>query len=101
ASSSPDGDVVVDVDTYLQRAYAAGEMDVARAQLDRSLTSDDVVRLSQSAARLSTDLPALTTRLSAAEMSRGLALYESGDAALTELVVDVRRLDSRPPESNG
>jgi len=80
-----------DLDDYLGRAYAAEEQ--LRERMDVSLARVDLDAVRSALGRLPPDLPLLTEPLSADEMRRWLERYETGDAALNELVVAIRRLD--------
>lgn len=93
SSEGPAGEGGVDLDLYLDRAYAyeaalSAQVDLAYAQVDAAALAALLERLPASGA-------SLTTRLPGVEMGRWLDRYRAGDAALSQLVTKIRALSIR------
>jgi hypothetical protein len=80
-----------DVALYLAQAQEARP--ALRARIDRAFARADAAALAASLAALPTDLPALSADLDADALEAWLRRYEAGEAAVVELVVQVRRLE--------
>jgi hypothetical protein len=76
---------------YLSGAYAHEE--TLRQRMDEYYQQSDLPALEAALAGLPAQLPPLTRALSAQQMSDWLLVYENGNAALDEVVVQMRQLD--------
>jgi len=80
-----------DVGLYLEQAYAARES--LQARIDDAFARVDAVALDEALACLAADLPPLTADLDAEALEGWLKRYDGGDAALAQVVAQVRRLE--------
>jgi hypothetical protein len=80
-----------DLARYLDRAYAAQEQ--LRDRIDAHFARVDQDAVQSALGRLPFDSPLLTEPLSADDMVVWLKRHETGDPALNDLVVRIRRLD--------
>ena len=85
----------LDLEAYLQQAY--GHEAALRPRLDHHYSHADLPALTHSLAQLPPHLPALTQRLSVAEMTQWLEAYRAENDAISDLVVRIRQLDMPPP----
>jgi hypothetical protein len=87
------------IERYLGRAYAHEEM--LRERIDQYYQRTDLPALEAAFAQLPAQLAPLTRLLSPREMSRWLDLYERGNEALDDVVVQLRQLDMSAGEAAG
>lgn len=81
-----------ELERYLINAYAAEER--LRERVDEHYRRVDALALTAALARLPANLPALTTPLAAGDMASWVEFYRSGDPTLSDLVLQIRRLDA-------
>lgn len=79
------------IERYLSGAYAHEE--TLRQRMDQYYQQSDLPALEAVLARLPGELRPLTRALSVQEMSGWLLVYENGNEALDEVVVQLRQLD--------
>jgi hypothetical protein len=80
-----------DVGLYLAQAYDA--RDALRSRIDECYARADLAGLAAALAALPSDLSPLAAAMDADALEAYLVRYEAGDAALADLVVQVRRLE--------
>lgn len=82
----------LDVERYMARAYSYEEQ--LRGRIDDCRRRADLPAMDTALRQLPSHLRPLTSRLSAADMEHWLTLYADGNEALSDLTIQMRRLDS-------
>jgi hypothetical protein len=84
----------VNLDLYLQRAYAVPEQ--IRARIDGGMARLDMASLDRLLDALPAGLAPLTHVLNAGQLAQWLACYQGGNVALDEIVTLMRGVDAVP-----